>query len=76
MTLLTVLGVMVLRYNAPALPRPYRTWGYPFTPLIFILLNATILFFVLRERPVAAGAGILTVLTGAALGLARHRHRW
>jgi APA family basic amino acid/polyamine antiporter len=75
LALLTVLGVMVLRYNAPELPRPYRTWGYPFTPLVFILLNAMILFFVLRERPVAAGAGILTVLTGAALGLARHWRR-
>jgi APA family basic amino acid/polyamine antiporter len=75
LALLTVLGVMVLRYNAPELPRPYRTWGYPFTPLVFILLNAMILFFVLRERPVAAGAGIVTVLTGAALGLARHWRR-
>jgi len=75
LALLTVLGVLVLRHNAPELPRPYRTWGYPFTPLVFILLNSVILFFVLRERPLAAGAGILTLLTGAALGLARHRRR-
>ncbi len=33
---LTVLGVIVLRFTRPALPRPYKTWGYPFTPLLFL----------------------------------------
>ncbi len=34
---LTVAGVMILRRKRPDLPRPYRTWGYPLTPLLFIL---------------------------------------
>lgn len=34
---LTVAGVMVLRRKRPDLPRPYKTWGYPVTPLLFIL---------------------------------------
>ncbi len=34
---LTVAGVIVLRRKRPQLPRPYRTWGYPVTPLLFIL---------------------------------------
>jgi len=34
---LTVAGVMVLRRKRPELPRPYRTWGYPVTPILFIL---------------------------------------
>jgi APA family basic amino acid/polyamine antiporter len=34
---LTVAGVVVLRRKRPDLPRPYRTWGYPLTPLLFIL---------------------------------------
>jgi APA family basic amino acid/polyamine antiporter len=34
---LTVLGVMILRRKRPELPRPYRTWGYPLTPILFIL---------------------------------------
>jgi APA family basic amino acid/polyamine antiporter len=34
---LTVAGVIVLRRRRPDLPRPYRTWGYPFTPLLFVL---------------------------------------
>ncbi len=34
---LTVAGVIVLRRRQPDLPRPYRTWGYPLTPLLFVL---------------------------------------
>jgi APA family basic amino acid/polyamine antiporter len=34
---LTVLGVMILRRKRPELPRPYKTWGYPVTPVLFIL---------------------------------------
>lgn len=36
--LLTVAGVFVHRYRFPKMVRPYRTWGYPFVPIIFILL--------------------------------------
>ncbi len=34
---LTVAGVIVLRRKRPDLPRPYKTWGYPVTPILFIL---------------------------------------
>ncbi|MHB8095419.1 MAG: APC family permease [Candidatus Aminicenantales bacterium] len=33
---LTVAGVMILRRKRPDLPRPYKTWGYPVTPILFI----------------------------------------
>ena len=32
---LAILSVFVLRAKRPDLPRPYRTWGYPFTPLLY-----------------------------------------
>lgn len=67
--LLTVAGVFVLRYTEPDLPRPYRVPGYPFTPAVFVLMNAVILVFVLSSRPVAGAAGLFTVLAGAALVL-------
>jgi len=38
-SLLAVLGVIVLRYREPSLPRPYRTWGYPVTPIIFAIIT-------------------------------------
>jgi len=34
---LTVAGVIILRKKRPDLPRPYKTWGYPVTPILFIL---------------------------------------
>jgi basic amino acid/polyamine antiporter, APA family len=40
---LAVLGVFILRKKRPDLPRPYRTWGYPVTPAIFILAALFIL---------------------------------
>jgi APA family basic amino acid/polyamine antiporter len=67
--MLTVLGVVVLRRREPDLPRPYRTWGYPFTPLLFVGVNAVMLALVLWERPLAGLAGALTVAAALALGL-------
>lgn len=40
---LTVLGVFVLRWRRPELPRPYRVWGYPVTPLIFLAISGWML---------------------------------
>ncbi len=54
----TVLGVFVLRQQQPDLPRPYRTFGYPITPLIYLALTAWTLAYVLIERPVEAGCGL------------------
>lgn len=47
---LTVLGVFVLRWRQPALPRPYRTWGYPVTPAIFLAISAWMLAHMLTEN--------------------------
>jgi APA family basic amino acid/polyamine antiporter len=45
-----VLGVFVLRWRQPNLPRPYRAWGYPFTPLIFLAISAWMLWHLLAEK--------------------------
>lgn len=39
---LTVGAVFVLRFSRPDAERPYRTWGYPFTPLIYVLAAAAV----------------------------------
>ena len=38
-SLLTVAGVFVLRVREPEAERPYRVWGYPFTPLVYLGLT-------------------------------------
>ena len=64
---LTVAGVFVLRRREPQLARPYRTWGYPVTPLLFLLVVAWIVAFVLWERPYTALTAGATLAAGAGL---------
>ena len=51
---LTVLGVFVLRWRRPDLPRPYRTWGYPVTPLIFLGISIWMLEHMLADSSTRA----------------------
>ena len=62
----TVLGVFVLRWRHPDLPRPYRTFAYPLTPLVYLGLTGWTLTFVLVNRPLEGLFGL--ALIGAGLG--------
>jgi APA family basic amino acid/polyamine antiporter len=64
---LTVLGVLVLRRREPTLPRPYRTWGYPATPLLFAVLSAWMVVHAVIEKPASSWAGLATAIAGLAL---------
>lgn len=44
-SLATVCGVAVFRHRRPDVPRPYKTWGYPVTPTIFVILIACSIFY-------------------------------
>lgn len=63
-SLVTVLGVYVLRVRQPDLPRPYRTFGYPFTPLIYLSLTAWTLIFVLINRTQESMMGLGVIVVG------------
>jgi APA family basic amino acid/polyamine antiporter len=60
----TVLGVIVLRRTQPDLPRPYRAWGYPLTPLVFLAISAWMMIHVVRSNPVESLAGLATMALG------------
>ena len=64
---LAVLGVIKLRWTHPKLPRPYRTWGYPVTPLIFLAVTAFMMYYLMVNRPVQSFAGFVIMLVGLAL---------
>lgn len=64
---LAVEAVLILRRKEPDLPRPYRTPLYPFVPWFFILMSMAIIWNAVSERPVEAGLGLATVLTGPPL---------
>jgi len=61
---LAVLGLIVLRFRQPQLPRPYRVWGYPLTPLIFLVVTLWMMIYSVHEKPVEALMGLATALAG------------
>jgi basic amino acid/polyamine antiporter, APA family len=64
---LTVLGVLIMRWKDPHRPRPFKTWGYPVTPIIFLLLYGWMLCYLFIERPLPSLFGLLTVASGLLL---------
>jgi APA family basic amino acid/polyamine antiporter len=72
---LAVLGVIVLRYRQPHLPRPYRAWGYPITPILFLAVTLFVLVHLVTERPLQSFAGLGTMLAGLIIYAISLRHR-
>ena len=70
---LAVAGVYVLRMNEPNLPRPYRTWGYPVTPAVFLAVNIWTLMYVLRTRTFESFVGLVILGVGLTLYAAVQR---
>jgi APA family basic amino acid/polyamine antiporter len=60
----TVLGVIKLRITQPDLPRPYRAWGYPITPVVFLLVTLFMMYYLVTERPLQSFLGILIMISG------------
>jgi APA family basic amino acid/polyamine antiporter len=71
---LTVLGVIVLRFTRPALPRPYKVWGYPITPLLFLAVSLFMMVNLVLERPKQSLAGVGIMLSGLVLYAVSVRH--
>ncbi len=57
-------ALFTLRRKLPNLPRPYKAWGYPIVPMVFIFASAGILVNTLVQRPVEALAGLLLMAIG------------
>jgi basic amino acid/polyamine antiporter, APA family len=71
---LAVAGVIKLRYTHPHLPRPYRTWGYPVNPLIFLSVTLFMMYYLITNRPVQSLAGFLMMFVGLVIyGIAQIR---
>jgi basic amino acid/polyamine antiporter, APA family len=61
---LTILGVMVLRKTRPTAERPYKAFGYPWLPLLYIVAAVGIMMVLLLYKTQTAGRGMLIVLLG------------
>ena len=64
---LTILGIFILRKNRPDIERPYKAFGYPVLPAIYILMAVVFCTLVIYYKPVYAGWGLAIVLAGIPL---------
>jgi APA family basic amino acid/polyamine antiporter len=60
----TAFGVFVLRRREPDTFRPYKVWGYPFVPALFVLFCAALVIITCINRPREAAMGLGLMLTG------------
>jgi APA family basic amino acid/polyamine antiporter len=62
--MLTIVGLFVLRYRRPNMERPYRVFGYPILPAMYLLLAAAIEVQLLRYKPQYTWPGLVIILSG------------
>jgi amino acid transporter len=61
---LTAIALLRLRHTEPNLSRPYRAWGYPLTPLVFLVAAIALTLNLWMIRPVRSTLGLLVILAG------------
>ena len=61
---LTIAGIFLLRRKRPDVERPYKTFGYPFVPILYIAAACLIMLILLIYKFEYSGAGLLIVLLG------------
>jgi APA family basic amino acid/polyamine antiporter len=62
--ILTIVGLFVLRFKKPYAPRPYKAWGYPVLPALYIVMAGWICVVLLRYKPQYTWPGLVLVLLG------------
>jgi basic amino acid/polyamine antiporter, APA family len=62
--ILTILGLFVLRFTRPDAERPYKAFGYPFLPALYIVMASWICIVLLRYKPQYTWPGLVLVLLG------------
>jgi APA family basic amino acid/polyamine antiporter len=72
---LTVAGVIILRRKRPDLPRPYKTWGYPVTPILFVLSSVFLTINSLIRTFWNSFAGLALISLGIPVYLVWRRRR-
>lgn len=74
-SLLTVIGVIVLRFRNPEIARPYRVWLYPVPPVVFSIITIWMMFYLLRSHTAESLAGVATALFGLLLYFCTQKRR-
>jgi APA family basic amino acid/polyamine antiporter len=66
-TFLTVISLFVMRMSRKDLQGTYKTFGYPLTPLIFLILSAWTIYSTLIDHTMESLFGMATILAGSVI---------
>jgi basic amino acid/polyamine antiporter, APA family len=69
---LTILGIFILRKKRPDLPRPYKAFGYPFLPILYILMGTSFCILLIIYKPEYTWPGLIIALLGIPLYYIAH----
>jgi basic amino acid/polyamine antiporter, APA family len=61
---LTAIAVLRLRRTEPDLVRTYRAWGYPWTPILFLVAAVALTINLWMARPVRSSLGLVVIVAG------------
>jgi len=61
---LTIGGIFILRYKQPDTPRPYKAFGYPILPALYILMGISFCTLLYMYKPEYTQPGLIIVLSG------------
>jgi APA family basic amino acid/polyamine antiporter len=74
--MLTIIGIFILRRTRPEVPRPYRAFGYPVLPLIYIAMGAIFCILLIYYKPQYTWPGLIITLIGIPIYyVALHRRK-
>jgi APA family basic amino acid/polyamine antiporter len=73
--MLTASTIFVFRRRDPTAPRPYRVWGYPVVPLLFVLASGVLLYYTFADNVRNSALGCLVILAGIPVFYAFARRR-
>jgi len=62
--MITVFGVIYLRIKKPGIERPYKTWLYPVTPLIYLIIGTAFCVLLIWFKPQYTWPGFILILLG------------
>jgi APA family basic amino acid/polyamine antiporter len=60
----TGLAVIILRFKQPEISRPYKAWGYPFLPILFVLINLGVFLNTIWAQPIQSLIGLIILIAG------------
>ncbi len=60
----TGLAVIILRFKQPDISRPYKAWGYPFLPILFVLINLGVFLNTVWAQPLQSLIGLVILIAG------------